>query len=349
MCIMFSSTYRSNILVLLFGFCLTLTLFSHEQVTLFSSNSTISPNQIEVTDLGYPVASINSRSVSDVSKTITTTTVTSTKKVDSFWTSLSAELKLDHKTQSKSVQNEIRKLLADQAKLNSILEAAAPYIYFIDQQRKARGLPAELALIPVIESEFNPNDHSNKGATGLWQLMPRTATDLGMKVKSGYDGRRNVISSTNGALAYFNDLGNVFKGNWYLAIAAYNCGEVRIQSAIRRAGDRNFWNLKVPKETQYYVPKLLAVAAIIKNPEKYGVVLPTLSNQPYFEELHIKKPVQLKQIAKSSGTDFKTLQTLNPDYNHTTVVPNKKGAYILLVPVNKASQIKEHLVNSVLS
>jgi membrane-bound lytic murein transglycosylase D len=219
---MFLSKYCSNILVLLFGCCLTVTLYSFEPVTLFSSQSTgFFDNRIEASDSSITTTTINVR-----------TATTTTKTVDSFWGNLSSELQLDHKTESKAVQNEIRKLLADQDKLYSILKAAGPYIYFIDQQRKARGLPAELALIPVIESEFNPNDHSSKGATGLWQLMPRTATDLGIKVRSNYDGRRNVLNSTNAALAYFNDLGNTFKGNWLLAIAAYNCGEVRIQLNI---------------------------------------------------------------------------------------------------------------------
>lgn len=260
---------------------------------------------------------------------------------DSVWASVRREFKLDHKTQSSQVQAEIRKLLADQEKLYQILQAAAPYIYFIHQQTQARGLPGELALIPFIESEFNPNDHSNKGATGLWQLMSGTAHELGVKVKSGYDGRKNVVASTRAALLYFKDLGRMFKGNWYLAIAAYNCGQVKVQSAERRTGSDSFWNLPLPKETKYYVPKLLAVAAIIENPEKYGVELPQITNEPYFAELKVTKSVDLATVAKSSGVDLDTLKTLNPDYKQGNDVPkDKTNTYSLLVPVDKVPAVK---------
>lgn len=267
---------------------------------------------------------------------------------DSLWEDMSDELNLDHKTNSAAVRKEINKLLADQGKLYSILKAAGPYIYFIHKQTQDRGLPAELALIPVIESEYNPNDHSKKGATGLWQLMPRTAHELGIKVKSSYDGRRNIIASTKAALAYFNDLGHMFDGNWDLAIAAYNCGQVKVQKVQKRTGRENFWSLPLPKETKLYVPKLLAVAAIVKDPEKYGVQLPHIDNEPYFTELKVKKPITLDKVAKTSGVSMKTLHTLNPDYNHGKVLPTK-GAYTLLVPRDKAPLVEATLGKNIIS
>lgn len=273
---------------------------------------------------------------------------TNTKPVNSIWSSISSELNLDHKTESSRVQAEIRGLLADRSKLYQILKAAGPYIYFIHKQTQERGLPAELALIPVIESEFNPNDRSNKGATGLWQLMPQTARELGIKVKSGYDGRRNVIASTKAALAYFKDLGIFFNGNWDLAIAAYNCGQGKVLSVQRRTGNKNFWVLPLPSETKHYVPKLLAVAAIVKNPEKYGVQLPHINNEPYFTELKVTKTVKLGQVAKSSGVSVETLHTLNPDYNHGNV-PKKNNTVSLLVPAKKSPIIKAQLADSIVS
>jgi len=267
---------------------------------------------------------------------------------NSVWTSLSHDLKLDHKANSKLVQAEIHKLLADQNKLNSILQAAGPYIYYVYQQTQKRGLPAELALIPVIESEYNPNDHSNKGATGLWQLMPETAHELGIKIKSRYDGRRNVVASTKAALAYFNDLGNMFKGNWYLAIAAYNCGQVKVASAERNTGSHSFWNLPLPRETKDYVPKLLAVAAIIKNPEKYGIKLPSVTNAPYFATVQVRTPMSLVQVAKSSGISIETLHALNPDYNHgVVVIADVKKAATLLVPANKESAVRARFADKI--
>lgn len=266
---------------------------------------------------------------------------------ESIWASMGSELKLDHKVQFSRVQAEIRKLLADREKFHQILESAAPYIYYIRAQTRARGLPAEIALIPVIESEFNPNDHSKKGATGLWQIMPGTARELGLQVKSGYDGRRNVVDSTKAALAYFNDLGNNFKGDWYLAIAAYNCGEMKVITAKRRAGSTSYWNLPLPKETKLYVPKLLAVAEIVKHPEKYGVELPHITNEPYFAEVKVKKPVNLGDVSKSSGIDIDDLHALNPDYKHE--VSRKNTTHALLVPVDKTPVVKAHLAGNVIT
>jgi len=254
-----------------------------------------------------------------------------TQTTDSLWLNLSRELKLDHQEQSVQVRHEIRRILADHDELMRILKAAGPYLYYIYEQTRLRGLPAELALIPIIESEFNPNDHSNKGALGLWQLMPATAHRLGVKIKSGYDGRRNVLASTKAALAYFRDLGNLFNGNWYLAIAAYNCGEARIASAIKRTGSHSFWNLPVPKETKYYVPKLLAIAEILKNPTKYGITLPPIHNKPYFTEVKVTEAVSLDKMAKSSGMNLSELRTLNPDYHHN--IPKQMGEYSVLVPI----------------
>jgi membrane-bound lytic murein transglycosylase D len=259
--------------------------------------------------------------------------------VSSIWSSISSEFKLDHKSQSRQVQAEIRKLLADQKSFNEILQAATPYIYFIHQQTQAYGLPAEIALIPFIESEFNPNDHSNKGALGLWQLMPETARGLGVKVKSGYDGRKNIIDSTDAALTYFRDLGTLFKGNWYLAIAAYNSGEGRVLSAKRHIGSDDFFKMSLPRETQLYVPKLLAVAAIVENPEKYGVKLPAVSNEPYFTKVEVTKPVTLDKVADTTGIDPKTLRKLNPDVKRGTATTKKDGTYTLLVPSAKASSV----------
>ncbi|EKD70970.1 MAG: Membrane bound lytic murein transglycosylase D [uncultured bacterium] len=262
------------------------------------------------------------------------------KTSESVWESISNEFVLDHQTQSSKVQAEIRRLVADQDRFYKILDAAAPYIYFIHQQTRARGLPAELALIPFIESEFNPYDRSSKGAAGLWQLMSGTANDLGVKIKSGYDGRRNIISSTRAALSYFKDLNNNFNGDWYLAIAAYNCGPMKVTSAQRRTGEDSFWNLPLPLETKYYVPRLLAVAEIIENPDKYGIALPPIINKPYFTELKVNKAASLQKIAKSSGINIKTLNKLNPDYKRGVVTKNGS----LLVPINTVATVKEKLL-----
>lgn len=333
------------ILAVLSG-CLLLVLNdSNAPITYFDTDH--SNETANITEVNLPQvqrATPAADTLPTVNRDITQPKKTTTKKTvssETVWKSVQHDLKLDHKAQSPQVKAEIKKLLADQDNLIKILNAASPYIYFIHKQTQALGLPSELALIPVIESEFNPHDHSNKGASGLWQLMPGTAHELGIKIKSGYDGRRNVIDSTKAALAYFNDLGENFNGNWYLAIAAYNCGQALIESKVRHTGSHSFWKLPLPKETQYYVPRLLAVAAIIQNPEKYGIKLPTVSNKPYFTEIKLKKPVTLTQIAKLGHIDVKTLRVLNPDVNNIVVAKN--GVYRVLVPVNQADSIKAGL------
>lgn len=261
---------------------------------------------------------------------------------ESIWQSMRRQFKLDTRSESAPVRAEIRKMLAD-GRINEILKAAIPYIYFIKQQTNARGLPAELALIPVIESEYNPFDKSKVGATGLWQLMTVTAHELGIKVRAGYDGRRNVTASTKAALAYFNDLGHLFKGDWYLAIAAYNCGQVRVQSAIHKTGNNSFWGLPLPQETKYYVPRLLAVVEIIKHPEKYGVTLPEVNNKPYFATVNVAKPVNLDKVAKNTGVNIDTLHKLNPDYTRGSQPKTEKESKAILVPVNNVPAVKASL------
>lgn len=254
-----------------------------------------------------------------------------------IWSNITSDFSIDHKAQSPRVQKEIHRLLSNKQHLNKILTDAGPYIYYIYQQTQARGLPAELALIPFIESEFNPNDHSYTGALGLWQLMPQTARELGVRVHSSYDGRRNIITSTKAALAYFNDLGKNFNGNWYLAIAAYNCGQGKVEWATRRMHSKDYWHLPLPQETKYYVPRLLAVAEIIKHHDKYGVKLPQISNQPYFKQVDANKSVSLTRFAMKSGVNIKTLQKLNPDLKHVgVVVAQKNGEHTVLVPVTKS-------------
>ena len=196
-------------------------------------------------------------------------------------------------------------------------------------------MPAELALIPVIESEYNAHDKSSVGATGLWQLMPQTAKELGVKVSKGYDGRVNVIASTKAALLYFRDLGNLFKGNWNLAIAAYNCGQGGVSSAVRKAKSHDFFKLHLPLETKLYVPRLLAVAAIIKHPEKYGIELPQIKDEPFFTEVKINKAVNLSTYSKSTGIDLDTLKKLNPEYKYQKI--NLQSSHTLLVPITTHS------------
>jgi len=261
----------------------------------------------------------------------------------SIWESIRKEFKLNGHVNSKEVQKEIKSLMVDKNRLTRILQSASPYMYYIFNQTKSNHLPGEIVLVPMIESEFNPYDKSNKGATGIWQLMSVTAQQLGVSVKQGYDGRRNIVASTKAALAYFKDLGVLFHGNWYLAIAAYNSGQKVVLNATRKAGHKNFWQLKLPKETKIYVPRLLALAEIINHPDKYHIKLPHISNTPYFATLETKKNINLKHMANLTGTNIDMLTRLNPDYtkgSHPTHHHNK----IFLVPIDSEKVAKNYLM-----
>jgi membrane-bound lytic murein transglycosylase D len=246
---------------------------------------------------------------------------------------------------SRSVRQQIRWYQHNQDHLNHIIAEAAPYIYYIYQQTQQRHLPAELALIPVIESEYNPYAKSRSGALGLWQMMPGTAHGFGLKKDYYYDGRKDVVASTHAALEYFTYLHEYFNNNWLLAIAAYDCGEGTVTACMRynrfhhRATD--FWNLPLPYETQAYVPRLLAVAAIVKNPSRYGIHLAPIGDTPFVESVDVGSPIELSKVAKLADVPLDTMKALNPGVQHGKTDPH--GPYTILVPKNKAETFKERL------
>jgi membrane-bound lytic murein transglycosylase D len=163
------------------------------------------------------------------------------------------------------------------------------YLYDIASQIEARGMPLELALLPMIESAYEPYAYSRARASGLWQFIPGTGSRFGFKQNWWYDGRRDVVESTHAALDYLQYLHDEFNGDWLLAIAAYNCGELNVEKALslNRAKGRplDFWSLKLPLETRAYVPKLLAMKRLIADPARYGLAFSKIANQPRFERV----------------------------------------------------------------
>lgn len=210
---------------------------------------------------------------------------------------------------------------------------------------KKRNLPGELALLPMIESAYDPFAYSVAGAAGLWQLMPQTGAGLGLKQDWWFDARRSISSSTDAALNYLLYLNKFFNGNWVLAIAAYDAGEGTIDRAIKATGGRalSFWDLTVPRETQTYVPRLLALAEIIKSPSQYKLTLPEIAYLPYFVEVNIGSPIDLNHAAKMAGISYKELIKLNPGFNRWTTAPDKPIK--LLIPAEKVHQFNLNLAN----
>lgn len=267
---------------------------------------------------------------------------------DNIWGTMRQEFTLPHYEDNPRVQEQIQWFMNNQDFLYRSANRAAPYLYYILQQVRKRHLPGEVALLPIFESSFNPFASSPVGAAGIWQMMPNTATGLGVKQNWWYDGRRDVVTSTKAALNYLAYLGEFFDGNWLYAIAAYDTGEGNLLAAIKknvRTGDStDFWSLPVAQETQEYIPKLMALATIISHPDRYAVQLPYVRNAPYLAEVDVGTQIDLQHAADLAGLSYKTLKVLNPGYNRAITDPN--GPYKLVLPIENVEQFSENLASS---
>jgi membrane-bound lytic murein transglycosylase D len=219
------------------------------------------------------------------------------------------------------------------------------YLYHIVTQLEARGMPLEIALLPVVESAFEPYAYSRARASGLWQFIPETGSRYGMKQDWWYDGRRDIVEATRGALDYLQALHDEFNGDWLLAIAAYNCGEMAVERAVdnnQRAGKPiDFWSLKLPAETRAYVPKLLAMKRLVSDPETYGLSISSIPNQPYFARVETKGQINLKLAVEIAGVTPEELYELNPAFHRWATDP--AGPHFLLLPVDAAQVFNDNL------
>jgi membrane-bound lytic murein transglycosylase D len=269
------------------------------------------------------------------------------KHAGDLWTELGKNFYLPNESdQNPAVAWQIQWFLHNPVYLQRMAKSAAPYLYYIYQQVKKRHLPAELTLLPMVESAYDPFATNYKsGAAGLWQMMPGTASGFGLRVNWWYDGRRDVIASTNAALNYFVFLGNFFNNDWLLAIAAYDSGEGTVQRSMERNAKlgrpTKFWFLSLPYETETYVPKLLALATIIKHPNRYPVNLPTLKNAPYLAQVNVGSQIDLARAAKMAGISLTQLTDLNPGFNRWATDP--RGSHKLVLPIKNAAHFKHAL------
>jgi membrane-bound lytic murein transglycosylase D len=229
--------------------------------------------------------------------------------------------------------------------LKQVLQRGEPYLFHILARLEQNSMPTELALLPVIESAFDPFATSPAGAAGIWQFMPDTATYVGLNQDWWYDGRRDIIASTDAALGYLDQLHKRFNNDWLLALAAYNAGSARVGRAIRNNRDAgkpdDFWHLLLPAETRSYVPKLIALRMIIENPHDYNISLPTLSDTRYFSTVEIRGQIELKVAAQLAGIPLAILQRLNPGYDRSITPPDT--THTLLFPKSVAHVFRERI------
>nr|WP_232426714.1 LysM peptidoglycan-binding domain-containing protein [Teredinibacter turnerae] len=229
--------------------------------------------------------------------------------------------------------------------MERVAQRGERYMYHIVNRVEAKGLPTELALLPIVESAFDPFAYSHGRASGIWQFIPGTGKMLGLKQNWWYDGRRDVLASTDAALVYLEKLNKRFNGDWLQALASYNSGSGNVSRAIRnnrkRGKPTDFWNLDLPRETEAYVPKLLALAILIKNPELYGLNLHSIPDQPYFVAVNTDSQIDLAQAADLAGLHMDDLYNLNPAFNRWATDPD--GPHHLLVPFSSAEAFQSGL------
>lgn len=265
---------------------------------------------------------------------------------DIIWDRVRAGFTLP-KSQHRKVLSELRWFAKHKAYLNRVVNRAEPFLHFIMEEIDKRNMPAELVLLPIVESAFQPFAYSHGQAAGIWQFIPSTGRHYGLKQNWWYDGRRDIHASTIAALDYLQYLAKAFKGNWLHALAAYNSGIGTVSRAIRKNKRRgkatDFWNLKLPKETQGYVPKLMALTELISNPEKYKVDLKCIQNAPYFNVINTHAQIDLAVAAELADMDIEDLYKLNPGYNRWATDP--AGPHRLLIPIEKTELFKTGLLN----
>ena len=220
------------------------------------------------------------------------------------------------------------------------------YLYHIVEEVQKRGMPSEIALLPIIESAYNPVAYSRAHASGIWQFIPSTGKLYGLQQNFWYDGRRDVMAATNAALDYLEKLYDMF-GSWDLALAAYNWGENAVSRAITRNLAKglpaDYQNLAMPNETRYYIPKLQAVKNIIANPAQYGIELDDVPNQPYFVAVTTTKHIDVKLAARLADVPLEEFVSLNPGYSRPVIRANREQT--LLLPAAKAGTFHANLEN----
>jgi len=217
------------------------------------------------------------------------------------------------------------------------------YLYHIVNEIEARKMPLEIALLPVVESAFNPVAYSRARASGLWQFIPGTGVRYGLKQNWYYDGRRDVLEATRAALDYLEFLASEFEGDWLLAVAAYNTGEANVARAIRsnlEAGKpTDFFSLRLPRETRAYVPKLLAMRRLVADPAAHGLEFAPIANTPYFTKVDVAGQIDLHVAAELAELSKEELLALNPAFNHWVTDPD--GPHHLLVPVDRKERFAQ--------
>lgn len=260
---------------------------------------------------------------------------------EDMWNHVKAGYQMGNHGYRKQVQHFVKSYGRKPQRLQRIANRATDYLHIVVNELKRRHMPTELALLPFVESAYVNTAYSHAGAAGMWQFIPSTGLNYGLKQNRGFDGRMDALESTRAALDYLQKLHRQFKGDWFVALAAYNAGEGRVGRAIRynraRGRKTDFWSLRLPRETREYVPRLLAYKEILSNPHAFGFHLPVTPNTPRLVEIHVNKPVNLVKAARHAGLPSDTLTKLNPNFLKGITTPRISKR--ILLPRNVAGRL----------
>lgn len=258
------------------------------------------------------------------------------QQVTNLWSRIATQLTFDV-PDDRRVEVQQNWYLKHPKYMDRVSKRAAPFLFLIVEELEKRNLPMELALLPIVESAFDPFAYSHGRAAGMWQFVPETGKRFGLRQSWWYDGRRDVLASTQAALDYLVYLNNMFDGDWLHALAAYNSGEGRVARAIksnkRKGKNIDFWSLDLPRETRAYVPKLLALANILKNADEWDAKWLPIENRQVTGVVDVGSQIDLALAADLAGLSVKELHALNPGYNRWATDP--KGPHTLLLPLEK--------------
>ncbi len=262
-----------------------------------------------------------------------------------IWSRIRAGFSLDLDNDNPRIQAELNWFGQHQNYIDRVVQRASLYLYHVVDELERNDVPLEMALLPIVESAYDPFAYSHGRASGMWQFIPGTGKMYGLKQNWWYDGRRDIRASTAAAIQYLSELAKRYDGDWELALAAYNAGQGNVDRAIRRNKKQgkatDFWSLQLPRETRAYVPRLLAVAKIVADPEAYNVRLEPVANQPYFHAVNIGSQIDLAEAARLATVSMEDLYRLNPGFNRWATDP--RGPFELLLPVANADPFTEKL------
>jgi membrane-bound lytic murein transglycosylase D len=261
-----------------------------------------------------------------------------------LWSALRTDFSLPDKQHAR-VKKQARVYKKNPHHVERVFDTGSPYIAYIHAEIRKRDLPGEIALLPFIESGYNPFAYSSGHAAGLWQFIPSTGKHFGLKQDQWYDGRRDVIASTEAALDYLEQLNGEFRGDWLLTFAAYNAGGGTVRKAIRKNRENgkpaDYWHLDLPTETEKYIPKLLAISTVVEFPDHYNVSLPDIGTEPVFVAIDAGRQLDISMAAELAGMDADRLYAINPGLSHRVMPP--EGPYTLAVPAAKSGRFETRL------